>query len=213
MSYSLLPKQILWLSLRFSVTLTLFLLFIIGAVRLNSPDSVAQALFLDACANPCPLGLTTGLTTYDQTRQLLEQHPYVQNMTERNTVIRWQWTDAAPAQFRRDTEPTITFTGNVVNVVHIATTIPRGVLYADFGVPDETLLDASRNQRGYFVAVNDFYEGLRVQNFIDCPARRANMLHEPVTLTWFGRSAEDFITESSFALRGSTPRQVCEGSS
>jgi hypothetical protein len=76
------------------------------------------------CSMPCFLGITPGVTFPDEALISLQNHPWIENVREREDIIGWSWSDQAPEALHSASSSYLEHYNGVVFRIHVFTTLP-----------------------------------------------------------------------------------------
>jgi hypothetical protein len=174
--------------LRMALTFLLLLVALVGLIRAQPPDDGELLGFLsvDACSLPCFMGIWPGLTTTQEAVRLLEQHEWVEKVTQHiwfsgpnRSLYSWSWSGLQPALVN-DAAPGVFSThGNVVDVLQVPTTISLGDFWL-LNQPQHSMIAREPGQLSY----RAIYLGgaLQIETALVCPLKLGDFWRAPVQM-------------------------------
>lgn len=126
---------------------TALIALMIGASAAFTPEDGAMAALFGSpeCAAPCFFDIRPGETTLEEAYAILSAHPWVKNLTIEPNIsesqsLAWQWNGNQPS-FLTDKDgyssmQSFSTTDRIVEIIHIQTRIPYGLIWLTFGEPE-----------------------------------------------------------------------------
>jgi hypothetical protein len=148
-----LPRRLRWRTLFKLAILAIFITTLIPVLQLAIPalmyrdDLLALLNYSDDCHAPCFMGITPGVTTYDEAIEILENHNWVETViletTGRNeyyAIIKWEWTDNAPEILRvTDLSSSVysAYRDNIIYHLFVYPDVSLSTILLNFGLPEK----------------------------------------------------------------------------
>lgn len=159
--------------------LTLLVLFAVlaGFIRAQPyKDGELNAfLFEGDCALPCFMGIRPGVTTTQEAVRLLEQHPWVEKVTQHiwfggpaTSLYSWSWNGQQPALINASAPGVFSTQGNIIDVLQVPTAISLGEFWL-LSRPQQGMIATEPGELSYTAIYLD--GALEVQTVLFCPLR------------------------------------------
>ena len=176
------------LLLKMALTLFLLIVVLVGFTRAqpSDDDRLQGFLALDDCALPCFMGIRPGLTNTQDAILLLEQHDWVEKVTQHiwfsgpgSSLYSWSWSGLQPAFVNSAAPGVFSTEGNMVAVLQVPTTISLGDFWL-LNQPQHSMIAREPGQLSYKAT----YLGgaLEIETVLACPLRPGGFWRAPVQM-------------------------------
>jgi hypothetical protein len=128
--------------LKLTLLLTLIFAALVGLIRAQPYDDSELRAFLtppDGCPMPCWQGIRPGITTFEEVRAIIENHPWITNIeyvgsvneSPQSAQIFWDWNGSQPV-FASTSGGIVAIENNIVDAITLITLIPLGDVWLSF---------------------------------------------------------------------------------
>ena len=157
---------------------------LIGAAHSQpADDSDLIALLLPAagCATACWQGIEIGVTTRQEATELLEAHPWVDQVYQTALAVTWRWSGRQPERYNGAQDGLLQIGGGVVRQIRISTRIAFGEVWLLLDRPDDArVVQPISRFSAYQIA--DYDVGIQAINSLICPVTPHNFWASTITL-------------------------------